>query len=87
MKRLTWKTLKNLWNVNVSHGAYRESGDWFHQLRHFPAALFDRHGYVRFQTEDEYQSSPYLQRKKDLHVPGGIEHLPNYVRIDGHDRT
>ncbi len=75
--------LNDLWGVGAEHALYREDGRWYHQLKRFPGALFDSNGYVLFQTEEEYQRSPYLQRTQDLHVDRGIVAIPGYVRISG----
>ncbi len=75
------RQLNNRWKVGVKHSLYRESGDWYHQLKRFPGAFFDKNGYVIFNTEEEYRSCPYLQIKRDVHVPSGISDMPNYVRV------
>ncbi len=80
-KKVSGKILNELWGVGAAHALYREDGRWYHQLERFPGALFDSNGYVLFHTQEEYQSSPYLQRTQDLHVDRGIAAIPGYVRI------
>lgn len=81
MQNLTGKHLNELWGVGAMHALYREDGMWYHQLLEFPGALFDANGYVLFETEKAYLESPYLQIQQDVHVPGGISAMPDYVRV------
>jgi len=75
------QSLNDLWQVGAKHAHYREDGNWYHQLKAFPGALFDANGYVLFETEHDYLSSTYLQIQQDMHVPNGISSLPTYVRL------
>jgi hypothetical protein len=78
---ITGKYLKEKWNIEVNDARYRESGDWYHQLKNFPAAFFDANGYIIFNTIDEYQNLEHLQIRQDVHVPNGISSIPGYVRF------
>ena len=80
MSGLTGQQLNNQWDVGVKHPLYHKEGTYYNHLKYFPGALFDPCGYVLFKTEKEYVSSSYLQHGKQLHVPGGISSMPNYVR-------
>ena len=76
------KRLNKEWGVGAVQVRYRESGDWYATLAHFPAALFDAHGYVFFATDEEYQNSPHLLIGKQIGVPKpGISAIPGYVRV------
>ena len=77
------KRLIQAWNVPASHGLFREIGNWYQPLKRFPSALFDRYGYVRFETEAEYRSSPYLLIGKQIGFKNGgcISEMPEYVRV------
>jgi 5-methylcytosine-specific restriction enzyme A len=75
------KELNIIWEVGAKHALYREDGKWYHQLQEFPGALFDANGYFIFNTKDEYLKSPFLQIKRDIHIPSGISSIPGYVRI------
>jgi 5-methylcytosine-specific restriction enzyme A len=79
-KRITGKILNEAWQVGAKHALYREDGKWYHQLRDFPGALFDRNGYILFATEDEYEKCPHVQIQQDVHIPNGISSIPGYVR-------
>lgn len=80
--------LNEKWGVGARHSLYRETGDWYHVPKHFPAALFDAHGYVRFETLAELQAtvgvSTSTKKGKDwLTVKEtGIKSLRAYVRKD-----
>jgi 5-methylcytosine-specific restriction protein A len=81
MGKMTGKKLKKLWGVDVKHALYREDGKWFHLLNSFPAALFDKHGYIIFNTKDEYINSEYLSIGEELHVSKGISNIPGYIKV------
>jgi hypothetical protein len=74
--------LKEKWDVNAVEVHYREIGNWYVRLKRFPAALFDRHGYILFPTEEAYlKPSPYIYIGKQTGVPKGISAIPGYVRF------
>jgi hypothetical protein len=50
-------------------------------LERFPGAYFDPNGYVLFRAYEEYAYSPYLTIGIRVSVRGGIESMPNYVRV------
>jgi 5-methylcytosine-specific restriction protein A len=70
--------LKEKWGVEAVQVRYRETGNWYATLKRFPAALFDRHGYILFPTEEAYQTSPYIHIGKEIGVPKGISAIPGY---------
>jgi hypothetical protein len=80
--------LNEAWGVGAAQVRYSDDGHWYATLARFPAALFDAHGYVLFATEQEYQSSPYLDIGKQISVPRpGISAIPGYVRVADSDAT
>lgn len=81
MIRINGKTLNSSWMVGAKHALYREKGDWYHHLKEFPGALFDKTGYVIFETREKYLTSPFLQHGQDLHVPVGISNMPGYIQV------
>ena len=74
------------WNVDAVQGRYRETGNWYHPLKRFPAALFDSHGYVLFPSEDALRS-PQIHLGKQISVPDGISSLLGYVRMVAADAS
>lgn len=78
--RTTGRQLAREWKVDIAQALYHHEGRWYHRLEHFPAALFDPSGYVRFNSEAEYRACEGLQHGEHLHVPGGISRLCGYVR-------
>lgn len=70
--------LNKLLGIDAKHALYREDGKWYHNLKKFPGILFDKNGYILFQSEESYLSHPELQHKKDLHVKNGIQNLDSY---------
>jgi hypothetical protein len=79
-ERVTGDQLRKLWKVPVKHALYHRDGTFFENLVQFPGALFDWHGYVVFDTEQEYNDCSHLYRGRKLNVPGGIASIPGYVR-------
>lgn len=50
--------LKAAWGVQAEQVRYSDDGHWYAPLVRFPAALFDAHGYIRFDTEADYRAAP-----------------------------
>jgi hypothetical protein len=74
--------LNDTWGVGAVQVRYSDDGHWYATLKRFPAALFDAHGYVLFETEEEYRSSRHLHIGKQISIPKpGISALPGYVRF------
>ena len=81
MSGMTGRRLNNEWNVGAKHALYHKDGNYYNHLKYFPGALFDPEGYVLFKIEKDYASSSFLQHGQQLHVPGGISSMPNYVKV------
>lgn len=77
----TGRELNDEWKVGARHALFHKDGTYYNHLHRFPGALFDLNGYVRFNSEDEYLKSRFLQHGQQLHVPGGISSVPGYVRV------
>lgn len=74
----------DLWRVGAAHALFNHDGHWYHQLRRFPGAWFDRNGYILFRTEEEFRGSPYLSIGKQVSIrKPGISAIPGYVRVTG----
>jgi hypothetical protein len=80
--------LNETWDVGAAQVRYSDDGHWYARLERFPAALFDAHGYVLFETEEDYRSSPQLRIGKQISVPKpGISAIPGYIRTVNSDVT
>jgi hypothetical protein len=79
--RLSGRDLNRLWGVGAQHALYHQDGKWYENLERFPGALFDPNGYVVFNTENDYRTSPYLHIGVKTNVPLGIASIPGYVRV------
>lgn len=79
-ERLTAKKLCEMWKVDARHSLYHKEGTFYENLRRFPGALFDYNGYVIFETEQDYRTSPYLLIGQKLNVPRGISSIPGYMK-------
>lgn len=76
--------LNRLWEVGAAHALYRDDGSWYHRLTQFPGGLFDRGGYVVFQTEQDFLRCASLRITAHVHVlKPGISAIPGYVLAPG----
>ena len=85
MTKITGRSRNLEWKVGASHALYREDGTWYHVLTKFPGALFDAHGYIRFETEEDYKKCPGALMGEDknwMNVPKGIASLPGYILVN-----
>jgi hypothetical protein len=74
--------LNDLWRVGAAHALYIHDGHWYHQLRRFPGALFDRNGYIVFATEKEYRACAHLNIGKQISIrKPGISAISGYIRV------
>jgi hypothetical protein len=74
--------LNRKWSIGAAHALYHKDGTWFNVLERFPGALCDPHGYVLFDTKDQYAHCPHLKIGQRTNVPGGVSQLPEYVRVE-----
>ena len=73
--------LKAVWGVSADEVRYSDDGHWYKTPAKYPAALFDAHGYVLFNTEEELRTSPHDGRGKEIAFRRpGISGLPGYVQ-------
>ena len=83
MTRITGKQLNKKWKVGARHALYHHEGTFYEHLRRFPGALFDRKGYILFNTKEAYERCTYFdgthQEKLNVHPPG-ISGIPGYVK-------
>lgn len=78
---ITGKQLNDKWRVGARHALFSRDGSWYENLERFPGALFDLHGYIVFQTAEEYRNAPRVRVGKKTNVVNGISSLPGYVRM------
>ena len=77
----TGKELNEEWCVEAEHALAHKEGDWYHYLERFPAALFDKNGYVIFKTNKDYIKNKHLVFGEEVHVTGGISSMPEYIKV------
>ena len=68
--------------LNVQSAFYHHEGTWFHRLFEFPAALFDRYGYVVFQSQDDYLNHPQVGGDQHTNIPSEISTFPSYKKMN-----
>lgn len=76
----TGRQLRREWNIPAQHVLYHHEGTWFHLLERFPGALCDPHGYVLFETKEDFFRSPNLKIGKHVRVPDGLRNVRGYVQ-------
>jgi hypothetical protein len=72
--------LNTRWGVGAKHALYHREGRWYNNLRSFPGALFDPHGFIVFETEEQYRTSKDVVITQETNIAIGISSLPRYVR-------
>src|SRR5882672_4354929 len=77
---LTGQQLNDEWKVGARHALYHSDGTWYENLERFPGALFDRYGYVLFETAETFKNSSHLNISKKTNVPRGIARMPGYIK-------
>ena len=80
---MSGRKLNRLWAVGAKHALYHKDGTWFNNLTRFPGALFDRNGYVLFETKAEYLGHSDVRVTQETNVPEGISSLPTYKLVHG----
>jgi hypothetical protein len=80
MSKPIGRELNEKWGVGARHALYSETGTWYNLLERFPGALFDRGGYIKFDTKEQYERCSYLNIGQRLNVHAGIESIPGYIR-------
>jgi hypothetical protein len=75
---ITAKKIERVVATRAVHVLYNEGGKWYHHLRYFPGVLFDKSGFIIFQTEQDYLSCVQLNHGKDLNISEGISKIPGY---------
>ena len=78
------RNLNEKWNIGAKHCLYHIDGHFYQRLEKFPGALCSPNGYVSFQTQQEYSTSPYLIIGEKVNVVselGSIEKFPEFVNM------
>jgi hypothetical protein len=84
------KRLNTVYRIGAAHALFREDETFYMQLERFPGVLFDKSGFVLFNTEGELDapvaaghmrlSGPAeADGKMRINVPNGIAAIPGYV--------
>ncbi len=80
-KTITGSYLNDFWDIGAEHALYHKDGNWYHQLKKFPGVLFDSHGYILFETADEFFNCASLHIRKDVRAPQGISSIKEYIKL------
>jgi hypothetical protein len=87
MARVTGEMLKRLYRLPVKSARYRATGDWYHSLDQFPAALLDARGCVIFRSKEEFENCLHLKMgpaPNQVHAVTDISRIPGYFQLDPH---
>lgn len=77
----TGRQLQREWSIPAQHVLYHHQGTWFHLLERFPGALCDPHGYVLFETAEDFRKSPHLKIGKHVTVSEGVKNIRGYCQL------
>ncbi len=80
-KRVTGEWLNKAFKLEARHALYHRDGTLFERLNRFPAVLCDRNGFVRFATEEEFESDPLVSVGEKVNLPHGLREHPRYERF------
>jgi HNH endonuclease len=67
----TGKDIAKERGIDVQHSLYRKTGDWYHILNTFPAALLDESGYIKFETQEDYDL--FIRQSQDAGINQNLE--------------
>lgn len=90
MAKVSGKALVKQHGIAADHALYRATGDWYHVLKAFPGTLLDANGFLRFESQVEYDAFVSQGREQGvsqnletntLIVRGGISRQAEYVRF------
>jgi hypothetical protein len=79
------KFLNEKYRRGAQQARYRKNGVWYHLLDHFPADLYDAHGVIRFESNEQYRR--YIRigpEPNSTHadvVGRAISDIPGYVKL------
>lgn len=76
---MIWQRISQALNLGAQHSLFRSTGDFYQLLTDFPGILIDLQGYIEFESQEEYEANPNVQRTERLHIPNGISRLANYI--------
>lgn len=79
LRKITGSALNEIFAIGAEHSLYSAEGHWYHHLRAFPGALFDKNGYIVFSSLHDYSTHQSLKHTQDLHVKAGIASLKGYT--------
>jgi hypothetical protein len=92
MADLNGKLLAKRHGLEVKHSLYRKLGNWYHILKKFPGVLFDSHGYLIFETQEEFEKfviaghengvRQYFETNT-LTIKNGIKNVIGYIPFWG----
>lgn len=79
--RVTGRSLNELHRLGARHALYHQDGTFYERLERFPGALCDPGGWVRYDTEMQFQDDPNLRIGRKVNVPRGLVNHPRYQRF------
>jgi hypothetical protein len=85
--RVTGRALKRWYRLPGKAARYRATGDWYHSLDQFPAALLDAKGCAIFKTKEAFKNCLHLKIGPDpnqMHLVTDISPVPGYFELEPH---
>lgn len=81
--RITGEGLNRRYRLGARHALYHKDGTFYEQLNRFPAVYCDPRGFVRFQSQEQFDRDPRLNIGQKVNIPGGLSSHPRYERFPG----
>jgi hypothetical protein len=78
------RELVTRWGLPARQARFHRDGYWYDGPNIFPAALCDCRGYILFESEDDFRTTPgvRIEPSGQVWVPGGIATVVGYRRTD-----
>ncbi len=80
-RRITGEQLNRQHRLGARHALYHKDGTFYERLTAFPGVLCDARGFVRYDSEKQFDADPRLNIGRKVNVPGGLYSHPHYQRF------
>jgi len=81
--RITGEQLNRRYQLGARHALYHRDGTFYERLTRFPGVLCDSRGFVRYETQEQFEGDSRLKIGQKVNVPGGLYSHPRYERFPG----
>jgi hypothetical protein len=80
-RRVTGEHLNRKYRLGARHALYHKDGTFYERLSSFPGVLCDSAGFVRYDSEKQFDGDSRLNIGQKVNVRGGLFSHPRYERF------